>query len=126
MPVIDGQHKKLIGMMNADYNALRKGEDRKQAGEVLDELSRYAAVHLTYEESLLERRGYPELESHVRQHDYYRDQILMLRERHAAGEADVGDLLKFMIGWFKAHIRDADQRYGSFLSPREKVPDTAG
>jgi hemerythrin-like metal-binding protein len=126
IPVIDAQHKKLIEIMNGLHEGTSRGDGMRRIGKVLEELDRYAAVHLSFEEGMMLKMGYPAFEVHVKQHDFLRSRIVELRGGYARGEVDALDLVKFLIHWFMGHIREADRKFGAFLRQREDFPAAAG
>jgi hemerythrin-like metal-binding protein len=116
--VIDAQHRKLIELIAELEEAIRKGEGKSRVEAVLRELERYVAIHLTYEEALLERNGFPGLAAHRAQHDYMRGQVTKVRRQATAGSADAGELLGFLMLWLKGHIEAEDRAYAEFMQSR--------
>jgi hemerythrin len=57
---VDNQHKKLIGLINQLYDAMRVGKGREVLGSVLTELVNYTIYHFSTEERLFREYGYPE------------------------------------------------------------------
>ncbi len=113
--VIDAQHRKLLELIAQLEDIIRNKGAGNQTESVLKELERYTAIHLHYEEELLLRKGYPDLEAHRVLHDFMRSQVGRIRKQATGGEPDATDLLGFLMLWLKGHIEGEDQRYAEFL-----------
>jgi len=59
IPECDIQHKKLINMFNAIYDAIRLNVDKKALKEAFDSLINYFEKHFALEEELMEKYEYP-------------------------------------------------------------------
>ncbi|HBT04180.1 MAG TPA: hemerythrin, partial [Thermodesulfobacterium commune] len=65
---IDQQHKKMFNMVNALYEAVRLKVDKKLLINSINTLKNYFETHFKFEEEILERYGYPEIEKHKEEH----------------------------------------------------------
>ena len=61
--VIDAQHKRIVQYIN-ELATARDNGDRATIGKVLDGMIDYTVTHFAFEESLMERAGYPILREH--------------------------------------------------------------
>ncbi len=109
---IDEQHGILIDIINQLASA-ESLDDHYALAMVIDELVNYAAFHFDYEEQLMARAGYADLDNHriihqafVRWTEELRD-AYDLRGGHALGEA----VLDYLGDWLSHHILGEDQRY---------------
>lgn len=82
-------------------------------------MRRYITNHLRYEEELLEKNGYPNLENHKEVHKQFENQL----EKYQLAFKPLGDdrnsiaeeVAEFLESWFSGHIRKVDQHYGEFF-----------
>ena len=65
---IDEQHKKLVSIINELNNAMLYEKGRSVIGKVLKDLVDYTVSHFDYEEKLMEKNGYSDLENHKQIH----------------------------------------------------------
>ena len=113
---IDGQHARLIELLNEliDWEAGKGGGDDDT--EILDELFDYIDDHFRYEESLMKEAGYPAYESHHAMHGAFVKKSLEFRRRGRAGDVEVGvDLLAYLSQWLIDHIRVEDAKYAPMV-----------
>jgi hemerythrin-like metal-binding protein len=118
---IDDQHRKLVSLVNALYEAMGSGQGRTVVGKVLNELISYTDEHFTAEEAMLEKYGYPAAAylPHKREHDALTRKVEELSVRFSAGTIglanEVGDFLK---NWLTNHILVVDKKYAPFLASK--------
>jgi len=77
---IDNQHKKLVGMINELYSAIKSGEGKKVLDKILQELASYVDIHFGTEEKYMEEFNYPGYLSHKREHDNFTEKVLASRK----------------------------------------------
>lgn len=112
----DEQHKKLVGLINDLYDAMKQGKGREVIDKVLDELVKYAWYHFTTEETLMSKYGYPELQAHKREHEAFKAKIKEFLEKKAKGEITLSvEVMSFLKDWLVKHIMGTDKKYGPFL-----------
>ena len=108
--VIDGQHRRIVEMIN-QLHAAQTGGSQLVVAEVIDELVDYTLSHFAFEEELMEEAGYPFCAAHKRVHEVFTKRVSEYRMRFQAGE-DVVDELKSMLSrWLFNHIRNDDKAY---------------
>jgi hemerythrin len=108
---IDAQHEVWFARINSFLGAT----DRKslQYCEVM--MNQYTRVHLKYEEQLMRDIQYPDIDSHLHQHQ---DLLTKLSEIEAQIANDTLDTLQwtsFLSGWLLNHIRFYDTRLAAFV-----------
>jgi hemerythrin len=81
-------------------------------------LTHYATMHFESEERLLEKIGYPELESHQESHRLFKEQITLLQQAYQASPsmALAEKLLDMSQGWLKDHILREDMNYKTYVT----------
>lgn len=121
----DQQHKRLIGLINNLYHAMREGEGHQLLGETLDELLAYTDYHFSTEERAFETYEYPQCEAHRLQHESLLRQARELKAKHVAGETVLTtEVLKFLQDWVVNHIKKCDRLYSPYLKDK-KITESA-
>jgi len=117
---IDLQHKKLVGMLNDLYEAMKSG---KASGPVvkktIDDLLAYTRTHFSFEEQLLKKHGYPEYDAHVQKHVAMFNRVNEFSTKISQGASQpVLELATFLKDWLQKHILGTDKQYGPFLKSK--------
>lgn len=115
IPMIDEQHRELIGWIVALDEAVRKGGGAEKVEDVLLKLTDYVFMHFSREESLMLSINFPDLASHRQEHDFFVTRLEEIMERFQNGETIGGDTLEFMGDWIVSHIKGTDQLYSRFM-----------
>jgi hemerythrin len=72
---IDQQHMKLIGMINDLNDAMKNGQGKEILGKIINDLVAYAIMHFKLEERYFARYGYPDAESHQKEHAAFNQKV---------------------------------------------------
>ena len=118
IPLIDGQHKKLIEQLGGLLKALKTRRKERSVRESLEFLDTYTNDHFHTEERLLREQGYPDLEAHLEAHKYFRDTVVKAKNFIRANpdsEKSVQLVQSLLINWFVRHIKGTDQDYVAML-----------
>lgn len=116
---LDYQHKKLIGILNELYDAMKAGVTGDDLQSILSKLSEYTQTHFSEEEKVLLSQDYPDFESHHSQHAEFINKIEDLRRQLESGRTAISlDLGTFLKNWLSLHIMGTDKRYTAFLNER--------
>jgi hemerythrin-like metal-binding protein len=112
---IDGQHRALVNMINqaAPHLALNGEAAKRAVGPLLNNLTRYAAVHFHDEEQfMVEIHLTPDYLAHHHQaHVAFVDELTQMRNQYEKeGSLSGTDLLRFLTSWLSFHILMEDQR----------------
>ena len=87
--------------------------------ELLDKLTKYAAIYFRAEEQLLEEYGYPGLAIQREEHKAYRIKIVELYQATFIHKDSVPkELVMFLRDWWVKHILETDMKYRSSLTKR--------
>lgn len=113
---IDRDHRKLVDMVNALYNALSEGRANDVMGKVLNNLIVYTKEHFQREEAEMQRIKYAQYISHKQEHDRLIREVEQLRQKFDAG----GNLNAVQVGsmlgdWLRNHIQKVDVQLASAL-----------
>jgi len=113
--VIDNQHRRIVEYLN-ELDAANVTRDRNKVSHVLTGLIDYTKTHFTFEESLLEKSGYPLSDSHRRVHETFVSHINTYRERHDRGEDITRQLMSELRIWLTNHIKKDDADYAPYAN----------
>ena len=109
--VIDEQHKQIVEYINKLDSAILDN-DNQAIRHVLDELVDYTMTHFAFEESLLQKGGYPHFDAHKQVHETFKKSITEYVEQFEQGEAVGRKLLSMLRVWLTNHIKRDDMDYG--------------
>jgi hemerythrin-like metal-binding protein len=114
---IDAQHKKLVGMVNDLFDAMKGGRGREALAKILDGLAAYTVSHFAYEEQLFLKTGYPESAAHKKEHDDLTKKVLDIQAKMKSGVSFSlsMEVMEFLKAWLLNHIMGSDKKYGPHL-----------
>ena len=116
VPMIDAEHRYLIGLINEFHDKHAGGEARQQILFVLNRLVAYAEVHFQHEEALMHEIGYPRLAHQQELHEGMYSSIYALHEDLSRDAASVdAKTRRFLRHWLLDHILEEDMDIGVFL-----------
>jgi hemerythrin len=115
---IDGEHRKLLELLNQLHDAAKTGDGREVLGRVLDGLMHYVDYHFTHEEEFFLRTNYPGYERHRRQHQALTVTVREIRDDFQLGGADAlpQQVLDFLKNWLFEHILGSDRAFGVYFN----------
>jgi hemerythrin len=118
---IDQDHMVLVELVNQLHTATSQGLGCEVVGKVLEDLIRYTAEHLSKEEQLMQRAGFPHLEKHKLGHTKFIDDLRALQAKYEGGSITVAAQLSTVLrDWLSLHIRRSDKALMVFLNGRTK------
>jgi hemerythrin len=118
VPALDGQHQKLIQLVNKLHDAMSKGVGQKVVGEVLDELVAYTKDHFAAEEQMMKRHAYPDFTAHAAEHLKLVGQVGKLQADAKSGKVLTITVMDFLQQWLTGHILKVDRKYTPYLVNR--------
>lgn len=113
---IDKQHQDLFALIDRleDHDL-----DVSAMAVTFEKLDIYVREHFRDEEELLKACGYGDLDSHLRQHDEFREWLDTAKASFKSDNLDnvtVGHNLQvFLRDWLLSHILHADQAYKDWI-----------
>jgi hemerythrin-like metal-binding protein len=114
---MDGQHKKLVSLINYFYTAKKEKKEQAVLKASLNYLLSYTKTHFSHEEKLLEEHSYPDLIPHKAIHKDFTDSLLDMEKRFKGGDMDVANELSLLLlEWLFDHISKEDKKYGKYLN----------
>jgi hemerythrin len=119
---IDGQHQKLVQLVNLLHDHMVQGKANTVLGKAVSELVRYTKEHFAYEERLMAQAGYPGLVEHRRAHEALTDRVSEFERGLNEGKAFLSQgLMFFLRDWLKNHIQGVDKQYSPVLHEKGVV-----
>lgn len=116
---IDQQHRTLVGLINEVFEAKTNDLGKKVIAGLLERLADYTKNHFATEEALMEEYGYPELEAHRKEHQFFTTKVGdFYRAFNTNQDYIIGEILDFLKNWLVKHIMEMDKGYGRFLTER--------
>lgn len=116
---VDAQHKKLLGLLNELFDAMKVGKGREVVGKVLTDLIDYTVYHFDTEEKLFKRYNYPDYLPHKKEHDELTKRATALKTDFDKGKQVVTiEVMNFLKDWLNVHILQVDKKFGPFLNSK--------
>jgi len=118
---IDHQHQHLFELINKLIERPVSSDDSELVPEILSEMINYAREHFTTEETLMQKYGFPQLELHKKEHDYFINTTAELAIGFKDNKNTTGDeMVEFLKIWLTNHILKTDMKYKEFF--KAKIP----
>ena len=119
---IDGQHQRLVKLINDLDEAMRVGKGKEMLGKIVSELAGYAQVHFSTEEKYFDQFGYPEAPEHKQEHRRFIEKVSRFKAEFDAGRLGLTiEIMSFLGDWLKGHILGKDKRYSAFFNEKGLV-----
>ena len=116
---IDGQHQKLVQMINDLHDAMRDGKSRAVLGGLIAGLADYADTHFATEEAYFDQYGYPEAGAHKREHAAFVQKVSEFKAGFDDGRLMLSmEVMTFLKDWLVNHIKGTDKRYTAFFQTK--------
>lgn len=118
--LIDGDHQKLISMVNALFDAMSKGQASDIINKVLNNLIVYTKQHFGREEAEMERIQYMGSISHKTEHAKLIKQVGDLKASLEANQKiNVLAVSSFLSDWLRNHILTVDKKLAAAIKERK-------
>jgi hemerythrin len=111
---LDEQHKKIIEIINRISQIIDKNNfNDEDVGKIFVELKDYADYHFTNEEIYFREFDFDKTESHIKEHDDYRQKIEQMEGDYYSDKKKkiISDLSNFINQWWINHIIGTDKEY---------------
>jgi hemerythrin-like metal-binding protein len=128
VPILDADHKTLIGLINNLHRSIGDDEEYATLGSVLQALEEYADYHFAREERVMAACRYPSLEVHSRMHRRLTQQVRDLKAAYDADRTAVRakECLDFLHKWLIEHICSTDMDYRAWVVGHPDIANAAG
>lgn len=115
--IIDEQHKRIFEYLK-EIDLAIPTKDIAEIERILKALIDYSVSHNAFEESLMEKAGYPLLDAHRQVHQHFKERAYGYKTRFDNGE-DPLRLAREVRGdislWLTNHIRRDDKHYVKYV-----------
>jgi hemerythrin len=116
---IDGQHQKLVGMINDLHDAMKQGRGKDVLDKIINGLIDYTGYHFRTEEKYFDQFGYPDANSHKEEHMDFTKNVSDFKEGFTAGKIGLSmEVMDFLTNWLQNHIKIVDKKYGPFFNEK--------
>ena len=116
---IDGQHQKLVAMINELDDAMRQGKGKEIVSKIVSGLISYTRTHFGTEERLFQQYGYPETEEHKKEHADFAAKAVQFQKDYESGKMGLTiQIMTFLSNWLQHHIKVVDKKYSAFLNAK--------
>jgi hemerythrin-like metal-binding protein len=113
---VDRDHKVLVDMVNDLHRAMKQEKGVKVLQKILDRLAIYTVEHFGREETIFEKYGYGDMESHKQEHHKLVGKVVEFIDQFKDGEFTVAmDLLLVTKQWLILHILHTDMKFIPFM-----------
>ena len=116
---IDRQHRELYRKIDHLSLSIYQGKGKDELRQLIKYLKSYIEEHFTYEENILERTDYPDLEAHKQQHlrfiDYFKELDHEIKSRGADNFLAI-KVEKEIRTWWTQHELKFDRLYVPYLA----------
>jgi hemerythrin len=110
--IIDQQHRKLLGLVNQLYAAMKSGQGQNVLADLLRDLADYTVRHFDTEDRYFDQFHYREGPAHKKMHEELKAQVADYAAKLKSGEANMSmELMNFLRDWLLNHIAKTDMRY---------------
>ena len=114
---IDRQHKKLIDMINELNDAMKVGKGKEVLGKIVSGLVSYTVTHFKTEERYFDQLGYPETDSHKKEHVAFVEKVTDLKNKFETRNLLLTiEVMDFLSDWLRGHIMGTDKKYSGFFN----------
>lgn len=121
-PEVDGQHRKLVDIVNRFEAAFNVGKGRRVMQGILAELIDYTREHFTAEETIMREAGYDTLELHIAQHHQLLEKVQRFQVEHHQGKRLSREMDSFLNYWLLNHIQVDDMAFARWREAGDTVP----
>jgi hemerythrin-like metal-binding protein len=114
---IDDQHKRIIDIINAVYSLVKDGGSDETLWQKLGDLKQYTVDHFEFEEGILVRASYPDVNEHALMHAKMKSRTSAICTK-TPGTPDgcvADEALSLLKDWWLNHIRGVDMQYMPYL-----------
>lgn len=116
---IDQQHQKLVSMINDLNDAMKQGKGKDVLGKIVNGLVSYALTHFSTEETYFDRFGYPETDSHKKEHVAFVKKVSEFKNGFEKRKLSLSiEVMTFLSDWLKNHVKRTDMKYSQFFNEK--------
>ncbi len=113
---VDRQHQHMFEIINKIIDQSGSPVDMELVSDTIREMANYSREHFTDEEMLMQQYGYPNLEAHKQEHNYFINTTAEFAVNFMDNKDTTGDeIAEFLSIWLTNHILKTDMKYKELL-----------
>lgn len=122
IPEIDELQKKMFALFNVLIDMKTDASEDKDCANMISEINEYCKFYFGKEEEYLKKEGYPDFESHAKEHRQFVKTTINLR-REVAEEVEnlTYQAIKDLREWLVTHISRRDALYVPYLRIKKYI-----
>lgn len=122
VPEIDRQHSTILDLIKECCSTIKEGSTYENTGYIIHKLLLYAKNHFSFEEELMRKADYSDIEEHIAEHEKFLEIVKGYEEIYISGKSpDITEIMEFIYNWFKHHIMVSDQKYVEALKKADII-----
>ncbi|ACN15149.1 methyl-accepting chemotaxis protein (Hemerythrin family protein) [Desulforapulum autotrophicum HRM2] len=124
IPEIDELQKKMFALLNVLIDLKLKNKDAKECSNMVAEINEYSRYFFSKEEEYLRKAGYPEIDTHAKEHRKFIKNTISLRRQVTEDKDNLNyEVIRQMRNWLVDHIITSDLMYVPFLRTTAYLKD---
>lgn len=113
---VDRQHQHMFEIINKINAWSGSPVDMELVSDTIREMANYAKEHFTDEEMLMQQHGYPNLEAHKKEHNYFINTTAEFAVNFMDNkDISIDEIAEFLSIWLTNHILKTDMKYKELL-----------
>jgi len=115
---IDQQHKKILLAIKAMDRSFSQDTDQAIVEKLFSALEAYTKVHFSFEEKIMERVKYPQLEAQKKEHQTFIEHIQDFRNRSKDPlefNETMSRVQSYLLDWLINHVLEMDMEYKAYF-----------
>lgn len=116
---VNNEHKQLVDTLNEFYDNITQKSNKENITKALAKLKDYTVYHFKNEESFLAQHKYPQLDTHIKEHQKFIEKVNNIEERINEGKTVLSlDVIVFLKDWVQNHIMHSDKDYAEYFADK--------
>lgn len=114
--ILDEQHQRLFEIVNRLIETSDAVVSSEIISDTLTEMTEYAQYHFSKEEQYMHEYGYPEYQSHKKEHNEFKRKAAELCLDTMQKKTTIPiEILVYLKGWLVNHVLKSDMKYSAFF-----------
>ena len=109
---IDNQHQGLVIIINELFTYMSEGRAKDKLHDIFNHLTDYTKIHFRFEETMLFKYAYSEIDQHKAEHQKFIKKLEDLKSEFLNNKITISlEVLNFLKDWLLNHILISDKKY---------------
>jgi hemerythrin len=118
---IDRQHQEIVGLINKLADAMEKGKDERELGEIIAEIHDDLVKHFNYEEDIMQSVNYKDYQHHKNIHNGIVQKLQQFEMENKGRNKEMSRaILKLLNSWLPDHIQIRDIALANAIASSKK------